>query len=137
MRTRAFVQLMVYSVLVGCAPGRHQSGNAPSPNRSAILIRGSEMSGSVIESMRTRIPTMRISTGTGPCPRIVFRGQLSVSQANPSVYVDGTLTSDTCALNEISPNDIDFVEIYPSGDTPRATIRRNPSGLILIFRRRE
>ena len=58
-------------------------------------------------------------------------------QPQPTVYIDGTLLSDTCALTSVSPNDLDRVEVYTSGDTPYATIRRNPAGVIIVYRKRE
>jgi hypothetical protein len=101
------------------------------------VIPSSEISGNVLQAIRTRIPAARISTA-GMCPRIEFRGARSMTnQPDPSVYVDGTLMGDTCALTAVSGGDVDRVEVYPSGETPHATVRRNPSGVILIFRRRE
>lgn len=102
-----------------------------------MVIPSSDITGSALQAIRTRIPAARISNAE-TCPRIAFRGDRSFSnQPDPSVYIDGTLMGDTCSLNAISGNDIDRIEVYPSGDTPHAAVRRNPSGVILIFRRRE
>ena len=102
------------------------------------MIRGSELAGNVLQSMRGRIPAMRVTTASGECPRILFRGELTIrGQRNPTVYVDGALMSDTCILNEISANDVDYIEVYPGGNTPHGNLQRNPFGVILIVRRKE
>ena len=140
MRSLTISQLMICCVLAGCASSKSATDNNPegSPtNSSGVVIRGSDMAGNVLNAMRTRIPSIRI-TATGSCPRVAFRGSLSVSnQPDPSIYVDGTLVGDTCVLTSINGQDVDRVEVFPSGDTPYPTIRRNASGIILIFRRKE
>lgn len=78
---------------------------------------------------------MSVSYPTGDCPRVMFRGQRSArNQGNPSVYVDGTLIHNTCILAQIQASDVDRVEVFPSGNTSRPGIQRNPFGLILVFR---
>lgn len=66
------------------------------------------------------------------CPKIAFRGRRTAG--NPSIYIDGTLIGDTCALGDLSSSDVDFVEIYRNGTTRRPGVRNNPNGLILVFR---
>ena len=94
--------------------------------------------GNLLDALRGRAATMTITVPrAGDCTRIVFRGQRSVqNQDNPGIYVDGTRMVDTCILSQLSTAEIDFVEIYPSGNTSRANIARNPFGLILIYLRR-
>jgi hypothetical protein len=58
------------------------------------------------------------------------------TQGNPSVYLDGTLMSDTCLLSQMPASDIRSVEVYPSGNTSRPGIQRNPFGIIMVFRHR-
>ena len=112
-----------------------QNDDSPAPDGSAIVVRGSQLSGTLLDGLRSRIPTMTVYTPPGECPHIVFRGQRSMrSQGDPSVYVDGTLMGDTCGLSQIFAGDVERVEIYPSGNTSRAGIQHNPFGLILIFR---
>ena len=126
-------------MLTACAGTKTatDTSNASPSNSSGIVIRGSEMSGNVLNALRTRIPSIRV-TSTGDCPRVAFRGALSVSnQPDPSIYVDGTLMSDMCVLTSVNGQDVDRVEVFSSGDTPYPTIRRNASGVILIFRRKE
>ena len=135
MRELACVSLAL-GALHGCARAHppQESGERPRDS-AAIVVRGSELSGNLLEGLRSRIPTMTVSTPSGECPRIVFRGPRSIrNQGNPTVYVDGTLMSDTCVLYQISATDIDYVEVYPSGNTSRPGVQRNPFGLILVYR---
>ena len=137
MRSLAISQLIVCCMLAGCAGSKTVDDNGSPTNSSGTTIRGSEMAGNILNALRTRIPSIRV-TATDACPRIAFRGALSMSnQPNPSIYVDGTLMGDSCVLTSINGQDVDRVEVFPSGDTPYATIRRNASGIILIFRRKE
>jgi hypothetical protein len=138
MALRVFPRLLLCCVLIGCAGQRTGTDKAnEAATRPGLVMRGTEMSGSVINALQTRMPSARINT-RGPCPQIVFRGDLSArNPTNPSVYVDGTLMGDTCVLNSIYAQDVDRVEIYSNGNTPYSTIQRNASGVILIFRRRE
>ena len=125
---------MLCCVIGACSTRQASEKQTGTANTSAIVIPGSEIAGSALQAIRTRIPAARISTA-GTCPRIEFRGARSLNnQPEPSIYVDGTLMGDTCALNAIFGSDIDRIEVYPSGDTPNASVRRNPSGVILIFR---
>lgn len=105
---------------------------------AAIVVRGSELpTGTLLDALRSRVPTMTVATRTGECPRIMFRGPRSIrNQGNPSVYVDGTLMLDTCVLSQISTYDVDYVEVYPSGNSSRAGIQRNPFGIIIVSRQR-
>jgi hypothetical protein len=80
---------------------------------------------------------MSVTLRTGECPRIMFRGARSIrNQGNPAIYVDGTHMLDTCVLTQMSASDVDYVEIYPSGNVSRPGVQRSPFGLILVFRRR-
>jgi hypothetical protein len=129
---------LAFSALFGCSrtPAPQESGERPRDS-AAIVVRGSELSGNLLEGLRSRIPTMTVSTPTGECPRIVFRGPRSIrNQGNPTVYVDGTLMRDTCVLYQMSATDIDYVEIYPSGIASHPGVQRNPFGLILVYRLR-
>ena len=129
---------MTCGVLLGCGARQPaQSGEDP-VSSGAIVVKGSDLSGPLLESLRGRVPNMTISRPVGSCPHVVFRGSRSIrNQGNPSVYIDGTLVHDTCILDQIVTSDIDYVELYPSGNTARPEIQRNPFGLILIYRRQE
>jgi hypothetical protein len=129
-------------ILCALAPGTACGGSGTAPSapeptqdRSAVVISGADMTGNLLDGIRTRVRTMTIRRQSGACPTIMFRGTRSAErQGNPSVYVDGTLMSDTCILQQIPADDVDFVEIYPSGVSSRPNIRRNPFGVIFVQR---
>ncbi|MBI4419411.1 MAG: hypothetical protein HY560_01185, partial [Gemmatimonadetes bacterium] len=113
---------MLLCAVIGCGGGQISGqGIDPAPEGPGIVVRGSELTGNLLDGLRVRVPTMSVAYPVGECPRIVFRGQRSLrNQGNPSVYVDGTLMGDTCGLTQILASDVDHVEIYPSGNTARA-----------------
>jgi hypothetical protein len=107
-------------------------------DRPAIIIRGSDMTGNLLDALHARLPTMTVRKETNACPSITFRGQRSSQrQNNPSVYVDGTLMTDTCILLLIAAVDVDSVEVYPSGISARSGAQRNPAGAIVVHRSRQ
>ena len=131
--------VMLLAVLaIGCASGGRTPDPAAEngPDKGAIVVKGSDMSGNLLDALRYRVPAMRVTMPAGECPRILFRGIRSIrNQANPSIYLDGTRMGDSCILQQLSASDVEFVELYPSGNTSRTAYERNPFGLILIFRK--
>lgn len=92
--------------------------------------------GSVLETLRGKVPGLRIRSDGGPCPRITLRNDASYqTQVSPLVYVDGTRTTDTCVLESIRSRDVELVEIYPRGVTRRPGYGMHAHGLILVFLR--
>jgi hypothetical protein len=138
MKTRFLLLLLCGATVAGCSSGRTAQQGGSTPDGSAIILQGTDLSpGTLLESLRTRVPAMTVSVQQGECPRILFRGVRSLRNAgNPGVYVDGTRMLDTCVLTQIFASDIDTIEVYPSGNTSRPGIGRNANGLILVFRRR-
>ena len=124
-------------MIAACSAARSEPKAASATSANAVVIRNSEMTGTILNTLRTRIPSMRVTTDGTRCPLIAFRGDISRTRVPPSIYVDGTLTADSCVLDMVPGHEVDRVEVYTSGDTPHSEIRRNPSGVILIFRRRE
>lgn len=104
----------------------------PVPDGTAQILRGSDLEGNLMDALRSRVQNISVTNSATSCPRITFRGRRS--GGNPGIYIDGTLIGDTCVLQNLSGNDIDFVEVYRSGTTRRPGIRSNPNGLILVFR---
>lgn len=93
-------------------------------------------SGSVLETLRGKVPGLRIRSDAGPCPRITLRNDASFqTQVNPLVYVDGTRAMDTCVLESLRGRDVEMVEIYPTGVTTRPGYDMHGHGLILVFLR--
>ena len=130
--------LILSLAVAACAGGHASLEQATAPTTSGTVIKGSELGGNLLESLRGRVGAMTIGYPPNACPAITFRGARSIrNQANPDVYVDGTRMLDTCILQQISANDIDFIEVYPGGNTQRPGYQRSPFGLILIFRVRE
>jgi hypothetical protein len=128
-------------LLLGAAACRTSAGGGEGgagSDASMIQIDGSELSrGTLLDAIRIRVPAMLVTERSGQCPLVMFRGQRAMTtQDNPSVYVDGTLMSDTCALQQISITDVRSVEVYPSGLASRPGLRRNPFGIIMVFRNR-
>ncbi len=135
MATRTWFALLL---LAGCAGTTADNPATKAGNTNAIVIRNAQISGSALEAIRTHVPAARIITERGQCPLIIFRGEMSALQRrDPSVYVDRTLLGDTCILSSILAQDIDYIEVYPSGLVRDGTIQRNPAGVILIYRRKE
>ena len=62
--------------------------------------------------------------------QVAFQGAIK-----PHVYVDGTLSADTCILESLRTNDVRSVEVYPQGFTKRPGYATHAHGLILIFMR--
>lgn len=133
---RTFRVLVLCTLTLACGTTRPAGeGSDAAADRSAVVIRGTDMSGNLLEALSTRLPTMRVTREGSGCPRIVFRGQRSsLRQGNPSVYVDGTLMTDTCILLLITASDVEYVEVFPSGISSGAGAQRNPFGAILVHR---
>ncbi len=125
-------------MLAGCGGARSEPKASSATSANAIVIRNDDMTGTILNTLRTRIPSMRVSMQSDRCPRIAFRGDLSARNTpGPTIYIDGTLTADSCVLDMVPGHDVDRIEVYTSGSTPHSGIRRNPAGVILIFRRQE
>jgi len=94
--------------------------------------------GSLLGTMRGKIPNLRIHRPSNePCPVINLRnvGSFNSEVVNPHVYVDGVRTTDTCVLESLRSDDVESVEVYPMGFTPRPGYANHSHGLILVFMR--
>ena len=105
----------------------------------AVILSGTALedgSGSVLGTMRGKIPSMRVQQRGDACPQIALRNAVSFAgPVNPHVYVDGTRATDTCILEQLRAMDAQRVEVYPLGFTTRPGYGRHAQGLILIFMR--
>ncbi len=156
MVRRRSVSLVLFGALVplllGCAdvmPFHRQGSVSPDrgsvakdgvfSHRGGIVLTGSALldgDGSLLSTMKGKIPSFRVQQGLEVCPEISLRGQASFSGfINPDVYVDGTRANDTCVLETLSSRDVDRVEVYPMGFTLRPGYRMHAEGLILVFLR--
>jgi hypothetical protein len=130
--------LLLLLIIMACRTSGGASGESAGSDGSMIQIDGTQLSsGSLLDAIRIRVPAMLVTERSGQCPLVMFRGQRSMTtQDDPSLYVDGTLMSDTCPLQQIPVTDVRSVEVYPSGIATRPGIRRNPFGIIMVFRNR-
>lgn len=135
-------------LLAGClasAPGGEQEpsqSSADEPPDAAIVVGPSALSrapGSLLAAMLRELTVMEVSrqsSTTAGCPKISFRGPLTVgSVSNPLVYVDGNRAGNTCVLTGLNSGQVDRVEVYPTGHTGRSGYANHPQGLILVFMR--
>jgi hypothetical protein len=95
--------------------------------------------GNVLGVIQRRMAGMQVRRPPSEtCPEITLRGQTSLTGSNsPVIYVDGTRTTNTCILDMLNADDVERVEVYPNGIAPGGTHRNSPTGLILVFLRRE
>lgn len=88
---------------------------------------------SLLDVMKSRLPFMTVFDSI-PCPEVYLRGPSTIaSPSNPAIYVDAQRATNTCVLEDLSSIDIDHVEIYPSGVSPRPGYLNDPYGLVIIF----
>jgi hypothetical protein len=103
---------------------------------SAIVLEGEDFKGrsqSLLRLMVERVSAMSVSYN-GPCPSIVIRGHKSLFGSNdPLIYVDGARAMNTCVLDDMSPDPVKRVEVYPSGVSHRPGYDTSRNGLILVF----
>ena len=134
-------------MLVAACAGSRQGTAGEQPRNSdgvfiekgAVVLTGSALGdghGSLLDTMRGKIPSFRLHRSAGMCPEISLRGKASFSGlVNPDVYVDGARTTDTCVLESLRAADAERVEVYPMGFTTRPGYRTHAEGLILVFMR--
>lgn len=92
--------------------------------------------GSILDTMEGRVPGMQIQRHPDKCPQVSLRSHVTFSSVvNPQVYVDGTRTFDTCILESLVTDNVESIEIYPTGVTMRPGYATHAHGLILIFLR--
>jgi hypothetical protein len=117
----------------------HRSYDELPPSGRGLVIERDQldaMGGALLEAIIRAQPQIR-TEHTPRCPKVALRGPVTGFKfANPDVYVDGTRAGDTCILNNLSPVDVERVEIYPTGVTQRPGYATSPYGLILVFMRR-
>ena len=148
LQRRSIARLGALIVLAaGCRTSRaydrvNDPGGRPlSPTTTGSLIiagraLSADASRTVLDVIRHAMPQLRI-VGWTPytrCPLLELRGKDSLSGSNdPDVYVDGTRTTDTCPLVQISAVQTERIEVYPLGMTSRPGYPGSGHGLILIF----
>lgn len=126
--------------LTACAAGMGRGDGSVVNNGGGTVISGSALldgQGSVLETLRGKVPNLKIQRYVGECPRITFRSDATYQTAavTPHVYVDGTRATDTCILESLQGRNVQRVEVYPSGVSGRPGYPSHAHGLILVFLR--
>jgi len=131
-------------LLSGCAALKNPSRSSRTEGgirneNGATIISGralDDQRGSLLDTMEGRVPGMQIQRHPDRCPDVALRSHIPLnSPISPQVYVDGTRTSDTCILNQLTTDNVESIEIYPMGVTMRPGYATHAHGLILIFLR--
>lgn len=137
---RRFIVLVpLLLIAVACASTASTRGADRRSGTAAYVLDGSRLSAGVPlwASLSDYVPGLRVFDTAGGCPAVTLRrGRRASPIAAPLIYVDGARTYGTCALAEISPWDVDRVEVYPGGVSHRPGYRTHATGLILIFLKR-
>ena len=131
--------LCLAATLAATACGTAPPEDAPRPSAGSARVTRAEHfqgRGSVLSVLQSRTAGMHVQRTDG-CPQITLRGKTSVrGPSNPVIYVEGNRSANTCILEMLDPNDIDRVEVYPSGIAPGGRPPTSPTGLILVYLRR-
>jgi hypothetical protein len=141
VRIGSVFALQVLFVAAGCGSlghGTRQEAGVVLQDGGFVLAGQSLLDGSgdLLSTMVGKIPSLRMRRMSGQCPQITLRGSASFqSVVNPHVYVDGARATDTCVLEMLDARDVERVEVYPTGMTPRPGYGTHADGLILVFMR--
>ncbi len=141
---------LALGALAGCAGSRGfergagmQAAAADGIPLSAnvMVLRGPQLGlqqgATVLDAIRAHLPGIQVAEQANGCPTVGIRGpNTAPGFTDPKVYVDGTATAGTCALDDFQAADVARVEVYPLGFTTRPGYATNAHGLILIFTKR-
>ena len=135
---------LVVLLLGGCSTFESQNrttrtGGGVESVGGAIIVSGralDEHRGSILDALEGRVPGMKVLPHLDQCPQISLRSHVTFqSIVNPQVYVDGTRATDTCILRTIRTDNVESIEVYPTGVTTRPGYATHAHGLILVFMR--
>ena len=128
---------LLLTACVGIRSG--QNTNGVTSENGALVLTGQSLGdgqGDLLGTMVGKVPNFRVRRVRQQCPQITLRNAVSFqSVVNPHVYVDGARATDTCILESLRANDVQRVEVYPTGVTQRPGYGTHAHGLILIFMR--
>jgi hypothetical protein len=143
------LSLALSTLLAACATRPFDRSTEPGArplgitSAGSIVISGdalrSDPTLTVLDAVRRAMPQIRTAGTADPttCPIVELRGKDRITgDSNPTVYVDGIRTIDTCPLTQIQAIDTRLVEVYPLGVTSRAGYQNSAHGLILVFLQR-
>jgi hypothetical protein len=132
--------LCLAAFLAACGTAPAETADDARPRPSTARITGAEHfhgRTSVLSVLQSRIAGMQVQRMDGGCPEITLRGRASLGgNNNPVIYVEGSRSANTCILEMLDPEDIDRVEVYPSGIAPGGRPPTSSTGLILVYLRR-
>jgi hypothetical protein len=140
-RTHLGATALAVLVLAGCGPLHSgERGSGVRSDNGAFIISGVDLEdgrGDVLNAMIGKVPNFRVNRPAAhPCPQISIRNATTHgSIVNPSVYVDGARSQDTCILESLPTAEVERLEVYPAGFTTRPGYGRHLYGLILVFMR--
>ena len=144
MPTQTGTLTLVAILLTACQTAQFPGGD-PRPDSGinvrdgAFVLSGTALSdgrGSILGTMEGKVPNFKVRRMGGGCPEVNIRQQVGFQRViKPKVYVDGTLSSDTCILESLRSHDVESVEVYPQGFTKRPGYATHAHGLILVFLR--
>lgn len=141
MKLSAVVSICITAALAaacGTANLTTVRGDAAIPSNATVIDRNHLQAGGadLLRVIVGRVPGLLVDYSR-PCPELQLRGRKGVSRPPaPSIFVNGTRTSNTCVLTMIRPDEVARVEVYPGGITRRPGYTPNSDGLILVFLRR-
>jgi len=122
----------------GEGSGNRSISLSPTKVGNALVLSGEQLwqrSSDLLSLLANRVSAMQVRR-YGNCPSITMRGiKTYVGSPEPFVYINGTQAGNTCILEMMRSEDVERVEIYPMGVTPRPGYAPSPNGLILIFLR--
>jgi hypothetical protein len=131
--------LCLAAALAACGTAPAKDAEAARPTGGgARVTRAEHFQGraNVLSVLQSRTAGMQVQRTDG-CPQITLRGRTSVGgDSNPVIYVEGNRIANTCILEMLDPDDVDRVEVYPSGIPPGGRPATSPTGLILVYLRR-
>jgi len=143
IRNQRFVLLILATLIPAC---RTSQSEGPSPDQGGVQMRDgatiltgdalADGRGSLLSTMRGKVPNLRIQLYQGQCPKVSIRSHVTFqSVVEPHIYVDGTRATNTCILESLQAQDVASVEVYPMGFIKRPGYGTHAHGLILIFMR--
>ena len=126
-------------LLTACASTPNRVDGGVSSRAGGTVISGAALqdgTGSVLDAMRGKVPSLKIQRYRGQCPKIALRNDATFQTVvEPHIYVDGARATDTCILESLRTHDVDRIEIYPTGVSGRPGYLSHAHGLILLFMR--
>jgi hypothetical protein len=126
-------------LVTGCASMVEGGSSSAASTRSggAFVLEGEQLweRNTDLLTVLSRMSGVQIRRND-PCPSITMRGAKTyMGSLDPHIYVNGTQAGNTCLLEMMRTDDVERIEVHPSGVSNRPEYAPSPNGLILIFLR--